>query len=163
MTFTDFVDVIPGLYIGSHPEPDDPFELGANVVVSLTSDTTARSVPRNGLLIHWPIKDGPIPPVETLDAIASFIVTRLEVGSVVYVHCRAGMNRSALVVARVLMERGVSAREAIDLVRARRQGSLSDEYADWLLAHPIEASPDAERLFVSDQLGSSTYPDGRLP
>lgn len=51
---------------------------------------------------------------------------------VVYVHCQAGMNRSGLVTARVLMEQGMSADEAIDTVPDRRRGSLSDEYADWL-------------------------------
>lgn len=137
MTFSDFAEVVPGLHIGSHPEPEDPFILGATVVVSLTSGTSARSVPRHGVLIHWPIKDGPIPPPEILDAVASFIDTCLEVGNAVFVHCQAGMNRSALVVARILMKRGMSAREAIDLVRERRQGALGDEYADWLLSHPI--------------------------
>lgn len=88
-------------------------------------------------MIHWPIKDGPIPPPEILDSLASFVDTTLRVGAAVYVHCQAGMNRSALVVARVLMARGMSARDAIDLVRERRKGSLSDEYAEWLLANPI--------------------------
>lgn len=60
-----------------------------------------------------------------------------KVSAAVYVHCQAGMNRSALVVARVLMARGMSGRAAVDLVRERRKGSLSDEYADWLLANPI--------------------------
>jgi hypothetical protein len=137
VTFSDFNAVVPGLYIGSHPEPDDPFDLGPTVVVSLTPETSARSVPRNGVLIHWPIKDGPVPPPAILEAVACFIEVCLETGSTVYVHCQAGMNRSALVVARILMKRGASAREAIDLVRERRQGSLSDEYADWLLSHPI--------------------------
>jgi protein-tyrosine phosphatase len=139
VTFSDFNAVVPKLYIGSHPEPEDPFDLGANVVVSLTSDTSARSVPRNGALIHWHIKDGPIPPPEILDAVASFVDTCLQLGSTVYVHCQAGMNRSALVVARILMVQGMSARDAIDLVRERRQGSLGDEYADWLLSNPIGA------------------------
>jgi protein-tyrosine phosphatase len=48
------------------------------------------------------------------------------------------MNRSALVVARVLMEGGMSAQEAIDHVRDRRKGSLSDEYAEWLLTEGEE-------------------------
>jgi hypothetical protein len=137
VTFSDFAEVVPGLYIGSHPEPEDPFDLGATLVVSLTTGTSARSVPRNGVLIHWPIKDGPIPPTEILDALVSFIDASMNANAVVYVHCQAGMNRSALVVARVLMERGLSAEEAIALVRERRKGSLSDEYAAWLLAHPI--------------------------
>jgi hypothetical protein len=94
MSFTDFNEVLPGLYIGSNPDPEDPFTLWATVVVSLTPDTSARGV-------------------------------------------QAGMNRSALVVARVLMQRGMGAEEAIDLVRERRCGALGDEYAAWLLANPI--------------------------
>lgn len=137
MTFSDYVEVVPGLYIGSHPEPEDPFELGATVVVTLTTGTTARAVPRNGVLIHWPIKDGPIPPPEILDGVASFVDTILRTSAAVYVHCQAGMNRSALVVARVLMARGMSAKDAIELVRERRKGSLSDEYAEWLRSDPI--------------------------
>ena len=137
MTFSDFNEVVPGLYIGSHPEPEDPFDFGATVVVSLTSGTSARSVPRHGVLIHWPIKDGPIPPPEILDAVAAFVDTCVRFGSAVYVHCQAGMNRSALVVARTLMRQGMSGQEAVDLVRERRKGALGDEYAEWLLSNPI--------------------------
>jgi protein-tyrosine phosphatase len=44
-----------------------------------------------------------------------------------------------LVAALVLMERGMSADAAIELVRERRHGSLSDEYAEWLRSeeHPV--------------------------
>lgn len=141
MTFTDLVEVVPGLYVGSHPEPDDPFDLGAGVVVSLTPNTTARSVPRNGVLVHWPIKDGPVPPPDLLDSIAGLVATCLSAGTAVFIHCRAGMNRSVLLAARVLMIQGMSADEAIDVVRARRQGSLSDEYADWLRANRVQEAP----------------------
>ena len=141
VTFSDYAEVVPGLYIGSHPEPEDPFELGATVVVTLTSGTTARAVPRHGVLIHWPIKDGPIPPLEVLEGVVSLIVTTMNAGAVVYVHCQAGLNRSALVVARVLMASGMTAQQAIDRVRERRSGALGDEYADWLLSNPPGA-PD---------------------
>ncbi len=42
------------------------------------------------------------------------------------------MNRSALVVARVLMARGMTAEEAIVRIGELRKGSLSDEHADCL-------------------------------
>jgi protein-tyrosine phosphatase len=86
------------------------------------------------MLVHWPIKDGPVPEVDELRGLARLIAGCLTGGAVVYVHCQAGMNRSALVVARALMQRGMTAREAIDRVRERRKGSLSDEYAEWLLS-----------------------------
>ena len=137
MTFSDLAEVVPGLYIGSNPEPEDPFSLGANVVVSLISTTTERSIPLNGVLVQWPIKDGPVPVPQVLDSLASFIDTTLRLGATVYVHCEAGMNRSALVVGRVLMIRGMAGAEAVARVRDRRAGSLSDEYANWLISHPI--------------------------
>ena len=144
MTFSDLAEVVPGLYIGSNPEPEDPFSLGANVVVSLISTTTERSIPLNGVLVQWPIKDGPVPVPQVLDSLASFIDTTLRLGATVYVHCEAGMNRSALVVGRVLMIRGMAGAEAVARVRDRRAGSLSDEYANWLISHPIERARDSD-------------------
>ncbi len=67
----------------------------------------------------------------------SFIAASLRSGAVVYVHCQAGVNRSALVGARVLMEQGMSAEEAIGAVRDKRQGALSDGYAAWLRSEEL--------------------------
>lgn len=131
-SFSDFAEVAPGLFVGAHPEPEDPFDLGATVVVCLASGTSVRSVPPDGVLVHWPIEDGPVPDSETLRGIASLIAACLRSGAVVYVHCQAGMNRSALATARILMEQGMTAEEAIATVRERRRGSLSEAYADWL-------------------------------
>ncbi len=135
---------MPGLFVGSHPEPEDPFELGADVVVCLASGTSVGSVPRNSVLVHWPIKDGPVPRAEVLRSLARLIRTCLDEGAVVYVHCQAGMNRSALVVARVLMAQGKTAEEAIERIRERRKGSLSDEYADWLRSEEEETDGSLE-------------------
>jgi protein-tyrosine phosphatase len=141
--FSDFAELAPGLFVGAHPEPEDPFELGATVVVCLASGTSVRSVPRDGVLVHWPIPDGPVPDSDTLRGVASLVAACLRSEAVVYVHCQAGMNRSALVAARVLMEQGMSAQAAIETVREQRKGSLSDEYAAWLRAEE-EAPPAAE-------------------
>ena len=110
MTFSDYAEVTPGLFVGAHPEPEDPFDLGENVVVCLASGTSVGEVPRNGLLIHWPIKDGPVPHPETLRGIADLIVRCLGSGASVYLHCQAGMNRSVLVAALVLMHQGMTRR-----------------------------------------------------
>jgi protein-tyrosine phosphatase len=61
------------------------------------------------------------------------------------------MNRSALVVGRVLMAQGMTADEAIALVRDRRKGSLSDEYAEWLRS---ETNEPKRRSDTSRQAGS---------
>ena len=117
VTFSDYAEVTPGLFVGAHPEPEDPFDLGANVVVCLTSGTSVRELPRNGLLIHWPIKDGPVPDQETLRGVADLIVRSLGSGASVYLHCQAGMNRAVLVAALVLMHQGMTAEGAIERVR----------------------------------------------
>jgi hypothetical protein len=60
-SYDDAVEIDDGLLVGSHPEPHDPFELGADVVVTLTAEPSAPSAPPGKLLIHWPIRDGPVP------------------------------------------------------------------------------------------------------
>jgi hypothetical protein len=163
VTFSDYAEVVERLYLGSDPSPEDVFERGATMVVSLIPDVSSRSVPRSGILIHWPIKDGPVPPPEILDGVASLIEICRRSGSVVYVHCAAGMNRSALVVARVLMKQGMSAQDAIDLVRQRRVGSLGDEYAAWLLSNPIPLTTlnGAEEEACSRVSSEGGLPDAR--
>jgi hypothetical protein len=42
-SFTDFVSVAPELFFGSHPEGEDPFELGPTVVVCLSSRPSSSS------------------------------------------------------------------------------------------------------------------------
>jgi hypothetical protein len=131
--YRDYAQIADGLFVGSHPQGDaDPFELGADVVITLTGEPSTAIVPRGKLLIHWPIKDGPIPRGSVLRPLAQLISACIDDGASVFVHCRAGMNRSCLVAGMVLIERGMTGREAVRLIRKRRDGSLSDAYAAWL-------------------------------
>jgi dual specificity protein phosphatase-like protein len=131
--YSDFARISDGLFVGSHPEGKiDPFDLGADVVVTLTGEPSTSGVPRGKLLIHWPIKDGPIPRLSVLRPLARLIASCIEDGASVFVHCAAGMNRSCLVAGLVLIEQGMSGSDAVERVRDRRKGSLSDEYAAWL-------------------------------
>lgn len=59
--------------------------------------------------------------VETVEELSDDVVAALEAGGNVLVHCQAGINRSNLVAARVLMKwKGLSADEAIRLLRLKR-------------------------------------------
>lgn len=60
-----------------------------------------------------------VPLTPALDA-ALLAYNALAEGKKVLIHCQAGLNRSGLVAALVLMKQGRSAREAIDLLRERR-------------------------------------------
>lgn len=56
---------------------------------------------------------------ELVDAIARTVNTAAERG-VVLVHCQAGLNRSSLIACRALMLQGMTAADAISLVRQKR-------------------------------------------
>ncbi|MGZ8578851.1 MAG: protein-tyrosine phosphatase family protein, partial [Actinomycetota bacterium] len=132
MTYSDYVEVIPGLFLGSHPEEDDAFIHGAAAVVCLSDRLSTSGAPRDHLYVQWAIKDGPVPDEASLHAVCALIRAWLEAGRSVFVHCDAGMNRSALVVAAVLVTSGMAPDDAVSLVRSKRQGSLGEGYAAFI-------------------------------
>lgn len=58
-------------------------------------------------------------PIDEIDAIASMVLECLERGKTL-VHCQAGLNRSSLVTALAMMLNGMTAKEAIALIREKR-------------------------------------------
>jgi hypothetical protein len=120
--YSDFAKITDGLFVGSHPYGKiDPFDIGADVVVTLTGEPSTSGVPRGKLLIHWPIKDGPLPRMSVLRPLAKLIASCIDDGASVFVHCAAGMNRSCLV-ARPRPDRAGHERS-----RHRRAGAGSPE------------------------------------
>ena len=63
-------------------------------------------------------------------------------GKKVLIRCQAGLNRSGLVMALVLMREGMSAREAIDLIREKRSpwALFNKNFEKWLLEQ--DAAPE---------------------
>ncbi len=55
------------------------------------------------------------------------IQDRLDAGERILIHCLAGLGRAGTVSARILMERGLEAGEAIRRVRAARPGSIQSD------------------------------------
>ena len=62
-------------------------------------------------------------------------------GQRVLIRCQAGLNRSGLLTAMVLMLAGMDAAEAIRLIRDRRSelALFNDDFVDWLLTDAAEA------------------------
>lgn len=88
--------------------------------------------------LHLPITDFGIPD-GAFEALwieaAPLIRSRLEGGEKVVVHCFAGLGRTGLVVARLLVEGGEPPEEAIRRVRTARPGTIqSEEQEDYVLA-----------------------------
>ena len=94
----------------------------------------------------WQSLDGHrLAGVATCAAQRQFVVERAEVsfrrivdwkaGKRVLIRCQAGINRSSLVAALLLIRDGYSARRAIDQLRRTRGGAVlaNQHFNDWLL------------------------------
>ena len=95
-------------------------------------------VPSGRLYLSFPLDDGDEVDPKVRE-VAAFIASVVTAGGRVLVHCTEGLNRSGVVVARALMEMGLSASDAIDLVRRQRGPSVDGfpalsnrAFADWL-------------------------------
>ena len=110
---------------------------GASTLVSLVGDPElgrtgaedfGASVAAAGLAWHHlPIRDFGVPdaPFETAWAVSGpALRQRLAAGEKVVLHCFAGLGRSGLVAARLLIELGEAPSQAIDRVRAARPGAV---------------------------------------
>ncbi|MEV0411263.1 protein phosphatase [Streptomyces sp. NPDC050448] len=121
-------EVVPGLWMGGHPWTDPAGELRP-VVVGSEFDLVIGLYARSG---HGPdprvehlvaeMPDGPLTAAEPrpVQGLARSAVSALDTGLSTLVRCRSGCNRSGLVIAQVLVERGLPAAEAVALVRRRR-------------------------------------------
>ena len=118
---------------------------GVNVLVSML---TAEENEELGLIeepaaaraalmtfVSLPVEDRSIPPdddaiLRLADRLLGYLRRRLGVA----VHCRAGIGRSAMLVACVLMKMGTTADQAIDLVAAARGCRVpdKDEQRHWI-------------------------------
>ena len=116
--------------------PDDLVWLrnqGIELLVSLTEDRPRRDWVEDAglLLVHEPIADMEAPTPEQLDRTISAISRAINQQMGVAVHCGAGLGRTGVVVACYLVDKGLSAQNAIARVRRLRPGSIeTEEQAD---------------------------------
>ena len=99
-----------------------------DVIIDLDGglDTCIPTVPERCLYVYFPIYDDDeqIPPLSKLRAIARMAATLIQEGHVVLSHCGMGYNRSAFVAGLILVEIGMSGRQAVARLRERRPGAL---------------------------------------
>lgn len=104
---------------------------------------------RSPAYLHCPLVDGLRETLDVggLDAVARYVLSMLDDGRAVLVHCDAGVNRSALVCAEVLCRRnpGLSGAGAVDLVRDAVGFALANQdFVDFLLErYPSRPPQDA--------------------
>jgi protein-tyrosine phosphatase len=107
-------------------------------------DPGVPEAPGEILYIYFPIFDENLPCVTKLEALGRMVADLVESRHRVLVHCRMGLNRSALVIATALTYLGHSGAEAMARLREQRPGAL---FNDVFAAH-VKALP-ARRLRVA--------------
>jgi len=88
------------------------------------------------ILQEYRLYDGPNVNVEAVEEASDMVKAALDLNLDVLVHCQAGMNRSSLVVVRTLMKQGMTARDAIHLLRKNRHEEVlfNKEFEAWLIS-----------------------------
>lgn len=101
-------------------------------------DLGVPAVPDQYLYIYFPIDDIlTLPDLEKLHAVARLGAILVNSGLRVLSHCGMGHNRCALVAGLILTYMGLSGQEAVELIRARRQGALYNKaFAEYIAAQP---------------------------
>lgn len=96
-------------------------------------DIGVPTVPNHILYIYFPIKDGKMPDEEKLHGVAELGSTLIQNGHRVLSHCGLGLNRSALVAGLILVNLGMSGKDAVTLLREKRPGALFNKiFASYL-------------------------------
>lgn len=141
-----FSEILPGLFMGGtseeqtidFPQVLKPFtrERDFDCVVTLY----AWAAPAN-----WEVEerrfgfsDGSLQgwQIPVLHEIADWSLSKWKSGAKVLIRCQAGLNRSGLIAALVLIKNGSTPAKAISLIRARRsqQALCNGEFVDYLLS-----------------------------
>jgi Dual specificity phosphatase, catalytic domain len=106
------------LVLGAHPA--DTMPPGIDVIANVDS-FRFYDVPDGVLYMHFAYRDADaIPDSVELRLAASFLNELRAAGKTVFVHCRLGLNRSALMTGLVLIDEGYRAKDAIELMRNLR-------------------------------------------
>jgi atypical dual specificity phosphatase len=131
----------------SLPEPEDLDRLresGVTLLVSLLHHVPpAEEVRRAGMrLVRLPIHDFSAPSEEQIRDFVAEVRAELHRGGKVAVHCVGGLGRTGTMIAAYLVSEGMTARQAIDYVRARRPGAIeSHEQEDAIYAWAAKKEP----------------------
>lgn len=112
---------------------------GVKALIRMAEGETAKKLHQELLSqgfvdLHSPVPDFTAPPKNQITAMIDFINGSIEKGWPVSVSCGAGYGRAGTILACYLVTRGLSALEAIEIIRDKRPGSIEtpeQEQAIW--------------------------------
>ena len=143
--------VLPGLFQGGTPDEDWRFVRDTGVPAdwyppfdaAVTLFAWAEPVDWGVEELRYGFQDGDVDRVDmdrVIDA-ARWAYRRWQDGATVLIRCQAGLNRSGLVTALMLMLHGFTAPAAIALIRQQRAevALCNNQFVDWLLSEADEA------------------------
>lgn len=101
-------------------------DAGIDVIVNLLPGIDEMMVKWPKLYVHVPMPDGKFVHEGQVNFAVSSIISEVDDHKNVLVHCRAGRNRTGLVVCSYLVARGMSPDEAIEHFRRVRPNGLAN-------------------------------------
>ena len=119
-------EVTAGLFIATRLDANSDYAtLDVDAIIDLEDWEMGwmPPVPLGRLYVSFPMDDDDEVDPKVRE-VAAFIASLVTSGRRVLVHCTEGLNRSGVVVARALIEMGLTASDAIDLVRRQRGPSV---------------------------------------
>ncbi len=106
------------LLLGAHPADTMPPNVDA---IANVDSFRFYDIPDGVLYLHFAYRDANVIPDSTdLHIAASFLNDLRAAGKTVFIHCRLGLNRSALLTGLVLIDEGYRAKDAIEMMRNLR-------------------------------------------
>jgi hypothetical protein len=135
-------EILPGLWQGgtdldeSYGFPAQNAESPSGTVITLFGE--APPAPSTCEEHRFPFEDADLDPenVVPLEALADLAFDRWSQGASVLVRCEAGINRSALVVAMVLLRHGMTPEAAVSAIRTKRgpMALSNHSFEQWILS-----------------------------
>lgn len=152
MTRPLYSEVLPRLWIGGTDDWDvvdipktlpglnDPQQFDA--VVTLYAHAHPAGWGVHEQRFGFPDADLDGATVERVNELADWLYGRWSSGETVLARCQAGLNRSGLVVALVLLRAGWAPKEAVDLIRKQRSphALCNPDFQDYILARSTSHS-----------------------
>ncbi|AKM78366.1 MAG: hypothetical protein UY31_C0020G0009 [Candidatus Wolfebacteria bacterium GW2011_GWE1_48_7] len=120
----EYSQITDQIYIGTNfccETHFDPELLKKGVTYDLSLEVERVDAPTGGAAYLWlPVPDMHAPTPQQFSMGVSFIKTAVQSGRKIYVHCKNGHGRSPVMVAAYLVTTGLSADDAVALIKQKR-------------------------------------------